>query len=378
MSGERRAALAYAAFEDKDYETAARHIEAALQEGYSQAVQLKAFGAFVSYQRRDYGAALKALEEVFEATQGQMGEAAGGLLIRLHLLAGDIKRGWDLVRLGCQMNFFGPPLYSLPRWGNGTGASLKGRRLVVYGAGYGDDILYTRFIPRLAEAGATVFLNCRPKLVRLLRTLKGVADVLPLETEVEGAEFQLHMAELPALFEAHRPENIWSGPYLSAEPRSLETKAKRIGLVWGADSGHFEAQDRTASLAEMSPLAEVAGIELFSLQFGAHAAQLLPAPAGMAVRDFASDYRDFADAASAMTAMDLVITIDTAAANLAGALGKPVWVAVPAKPDWRWMKEGDSTPWYPSARVYRQPSPGDWRSVFRAMANDLAASLNVS
>lgn len=371
---ERRAALAYAAFEGRDYAGAAAHVEAALREGYAQPTHLKTLGALIAYHRRDYASALGALEEVFEATQGQMGEVAGGMLIRLHLLAGDAKRGWDLVRLGCQLNLFGPPLYTLPRWGNEPGASPKGRRLVVYGAGYGDDILYARFIPKLAAAGATVFINCRPKLVRLFRTLEGVADVLPLEAEAEGAEFQLHLAELPALFEAYRPDNVWPGSYLRAEPRHLDAKGRRVGLVWGADSRHWEAQERTTSLAEMSPLAEVPGVEFFSLQFGPHAAQLSPPPTGMAVRDFASDDRDFADAASAIAAMDLVITIDTAAANLAGALGKPVWVALPWNPDWRWTAESDRTPWYPSARVYRQSSPSDWRGVFRAMANDLASS----
>jgi hypothetical protein len=371
---DRRAALAYAAFESKNYEAAAEHVEAALKEGYQQPVQLRAFGAFIAYQRKDYAAAIKALEDTFEATQGQMGEMAIGMLIRLHLLAGDARRGWELLKECCRANRFNPPLYSLPSWDNEPGGkSLEGRRIVVWGAGQGDDMLYARFIPKLAEAGAIVFLNCRPRMVRLFRSLAGVADVLALDTEVAGVEYQIQVGELPALFEAHRSENIWPGAaYLRAEPRHLTATGKRVGLVWGADSRHWEAADRTAALAEMAPLAEVSGVQLFSLQFGPHAAQLLPAPAGMVVEDLASDDRDFADAAASIAAMDLVITIDTATANLAGALGKPVWVAVPFIPDWRWTAEGARTPWYPTARVYRQPSPGDWRSVFRAMAGDLA------
>ncbi len=374
---ERRAALAYAAFEGKDYAAASEHAEAAIKGGSQQAIQLRAFGAFIAYKQRDYDTAIRALEETFEATAGQMGEMAVGMLIRLHLLTGDAKRGWELVRDSCRTNAFGPPLYSLPLWEGGTGEALKGRRFVVWGAGYGDDILFARFIPKMTRAGATVYLNCRPRLVRLFRTLEGVADVLPFEQEAEDAEFQIHLAELPALFEAYRTENVWPGPYLSAEPRSLDgATAKRVGIVWGADSRHWEAPDRTASLAEMSPLAEVPGVRLFSLQFGPHAAQLSPPPTGMVVEELASGDRDFADAAATIAAMDLVITIDTAAANLAGALGKPVWVAVPYNPDWRWTMEGETTPWYPSARVYRQTRPGEWRSLFRKMADDLAAETS--
>lgn len=373
---ERMAALAYAAFEGKDYAGAARYVEDAISGGSEQAVHLRAFSAFVAYKRRDYGAALRALEETFAATGGQMGEMAIALFVRLHLLAGDPERAWKLVRQGCQLKAFGPPLYGLPRWEGAPGEPLDGRRFVVWGAGYGDDMLYARFIPRMARAGATVHLNCRPRLVRLFSSLEGVAGVHPFETEVADVDFQIHLAELPALFEAHRAENVWDGAYLHAAPRRLEGEGRRVGIVWGADSQHFEAQERSASLAEMSPLAEVPGVRLCSLQFGPHAEQLSPPPAGMNVEELAKADRDFADAAATIASMDLVITIDTATANLAGAMGKPVWVAVPYNPDWRWTLDGDTTPWYPTARVYRQTKAGEWRSVFRAMADDLAAGID--
>jgi hypothetical protein len=363
---DRSATLAYAAFESKDWQAAAEHAEAAFQGGYQPARQL---GALIAYKRRDYAAAIA----TFEASLESLGGDALATLIRLHLLAGDAQRGWQLLLDCCRANAFGPPLYSLPHW---HGESLEGHRVVAWGAGYGDDMLFARFLPKLAAAGAEVFLNCRPRLVRLFRTLPGVTEVLPLETEVTGADFHIHLAELPALFEAYRGD-VWPGkPYLHAEPLQLTTTGKRIGLVWGADSRHWEASDRTAALAEMAPLAKVPGVQLFSLQFGPHAAQLSPAPAGMVVEDLASKDRDFADTAATIAAMDLVITIDTAVANLAGALGAPVWVAVPFVPDWRWTREDSRTPWYPSARIYRQPAPGDWRSVFLAMAADLAALVS--
>lgn len=371
------ASLAYAAFEGKDYAAAAEYVEAALRGGYERAVYLRGFSAFVAYKRRDYAAAIRALEETFEATGGQMGEMALSLFVRLLLLAADAERAWKLTREGCRMKEFVPPLYQLPHWDGAPGESLEGRRFVVWGAGYGDDMLYARFVPRMARAGATVHLNCRPHLVRLFSSLEGVAGVFPLETEVKEADFQVHLAELPAMFEAHRVENIWDGAYLHAEPRRLDGGGRRIGIVWGADSRHWEAQERSASLAEMSPLAEVPGVRLCSLQFGPHAAQMSPPPAAMNIEELAKDGSDFADSAATIAAMDLVITIDTATANLAGAMGKPVWVAVPYNPDWRWRLDGNTTPWYPSARIYRQTTPGEWRSVFRAMANDLKADVRV-
>lgn len=369
---ERRAALAYAAFQSKDWKSAAEHIEAAKQEGYQPALQLEIFSAFIAYQRGKYAEAIEALERTLEATNGAIGETALSLLIRLHLLQGDAQRGWQLVLEYCPKNVFGPQLYSLPRW---RGEPLNGRRIIVWGTGYGDDILYARFVPKLADAGAEVIINCRSRLVRLFRSLPGVKDVLPLETAVVGGDFHVNLAELPALFEAHRRENIWQGPYLSAEPKSLTATGWRVGLVWGTDSRHQEAADRTTTLAEMSLLATVPGVQLFSLQFGPHAAQLSSVPAGMVIEDLASGDRNFADAAGAIAAMDLVITIDTATANLAGALGAPFWVAVPFIPDWRWGLEGDRTPWYPTAKIYRQPVPADWRIVFQAITEDLAEMI---
>jgi hypothetical protein len=123
----------------------------------------------------------------------------------------------------------------------------------------------------------------------------------------------------------------------------------------------------------MAPLARVSGVRLFSLQVGRHTAQLSPPPQGMVVEELSHGFPDFAEQASQILGLDLVVTVDTAVANLAGALGARVWVAVPFIPDWRWGLEGDRTPWYPTAKVYRQKSPGDWRGVFRKMAEDLAA-----
>ncbi|WPZ32670.1 hypothetical protein T8K17_15630 [Thalassobaculum sp. OXR-137] len=357
-----RAALAFAAFEDKDLEAAAAHAQAALDGGYGPIRQL---AAVIAYQRRDYATAIRLLESLDGA-----GDAAVSLLIRLHLLAGDVRRGGQLLLDCCRADAFGPPLHPVPRW---TGEPLAGKSVVAWGGGYGDDILYARFVSMLAErTGAEVTLQCRPALVRLFRSLSGVARVLPLDADVPESDYQVQTAEVAALYGLLQGET-WSGPYLHADPRPLPSGGLKVGLVWASAAAHWEVGDKSAALAAMAPLAQVPGVRLYSLQVGAPRTQLSPPPTGMAVEDLAGGLRDFADTAAAIAGLDLVVAIDTAVANLAGAMGAAVWVAAPFIPDWRWGRDGDRTPWFPTARVYRQAGPGDWRGVFEAMAADLAA-----
>jgi len=357
---QRNAVLAQVAMDRGDWDSAAHHAEAALADGYEPARPLL---AVIAYNRRDYAAAIR----IIEALPG-VGGSEYALLIRLHLAAGDASRAWKLLLECCRANLFVPPLYDLPRW---SGEPLAGRRIVVWGSGNGDDILFARFVAPLVAAGAIVTVNCRPALVQLFRSLSGVADVLPLDEPARDAELQVHLAELPALLGISEAE-VWQGPYLHAEPLRLAKRGFRVGLVWGTDAAHFEAHLRSASLAEMAPLAAVPGVRLFSLQFGSHAAQASPAPAGMQIEDLTAGCRDFAGTAAAIAGLDLTISIDTATANLAGAMGAPVWVPLPFVSDFRWSADGTRPKWYPSGKAYRQTVRGDWRSVFAAMADDLA------
>jgi hypothetical protein len=361
----RNTALAFAAMEDRNWKAASDYAKAAIEQGFKPGLEILAIAAWRS---GDLRAALDALEAMEDR-----GETATAMLARLHLLIGDHKRGWTLVLEGCRSGMFGPPLYDLPRW---NGENLAGRRVVAWGIGLGDDIFFARFLPTLAVMGAEIHVNCRPALLRLFKTIPGVADVQTIYNEISGAEFQIQPGELPALFEAHRGEFWAAAPYFHAEPSKRVERTSgvgRVGIVWAADVGHWEAQDRTVALASMAPLATAAAVHFFSLQFGRSSAQLNSPPAGMRIDDFGQG--DFAQAAGVIAAMDVVITIDTAIANLAGALHVPVWVAVPFVADWRWGATGHGTPWYPTARIYRQPSPGDWASVFQRMASDLSATV---
>src|SRR5262249_52983996 len=166
--------------------------------------------------------------------------------------------------------------------------------------------------------------------------------------------------------------------YLKVDPAAAARWRNRIGtagglnvgLVWAGNPQHKNDRNRSIVFEGLAPLLDVAGVRWFSLQVGERSADLARAPAGR-IASLADRLVDFAASAAASDALDLVITVDTAAAHLAGALGKPVWVLLPFVPDWRWMIERDDSPWYPTARLFRQPARGDWESVVAAVRGAL-------
>jgi len=182
-SGCREAVLAQAMIDSRDWNSARRYAENALAAGYEPARELCIAAA---YMGRDFGRAIGLLQE-----SKTVGAAEYALLIRLHLLAGNQAVGWKLLLDCCRSELFGPPLYDLPFW---SGEPLGGRRIVAWGAGQGDEILFARFLPSLIARGASVTVNCRSSMVRLLRSISGVRDVLPLNIAADSVELQVRMA----------------------------------------------------------------------------------------------------------------------------------------------------------------------------------------
>jgi hypothetical protein len=144
-----------------------------------------------------------------------------------------------------------------------------------------------------------------------------------------------------------------------------------VGLVWAGNPSHANDRNRSLMLAELAPLGQVPGIDLFSLQRGPQAAELLNPPPGLHMAELAPEATSFADA-PAVANLDLVITVDTAMAHLAGALARPVWTLLPFAPDWRWLLDRDDSPWYPTMRLFRQPRPGDWGAVIAQVVERLS------
>ncbi len=301
---------------------------------------------------------------------------------RLHLVTGDLAQGWAKAewRLRLDRAERLPPGFNQPRW---TGAPLAGTLLLHAEQGFGDTIQFCRYVP-LAARRARILLSVPPPLVRLLSRLEGVAEFVQPGRPIPDFAQYCSLMSLPHVFGttlATIPAEI---PYLTAEPAAIESWRQRlagltrlkVGLVWAGGAAQPDRPDaaradarRSLALAALAPLAGLA--DFVSLQKGPPAAQI--PPAGLVLHDFTAELKDFADTAALIEALDLVISVDTAVAHLAGALGKPVWLLNRYDTCWRWLLGRDDSPWYPSLRQFRQPSPDDWGPVIAAVAAALAA-----
>lgn len=268
------------------------------------------------------------------------------------------------------------PRYALPSPWNGE--DLAGKTLFVFHELYlGDMIQFCRYA-RLAElAGARVILAAPPMLHALLRSLSPTIELIGAADTPPHYDYQCALLSLPRAF---RSAIAATTPYLAAEParrvswrEQLGSNGFRIGVCWqGSTLPYADVMQRSFPLAGLAPLADARpDVRLISLQKYSGLDQLRQLPSGMRVETVATfdEGADaFVDTAAMMAACDLIITADTSVAHLAGALGVPVWVALPWLADWRWLEDRDDSPWYPSMRLFRQKRPGDWPAVFAAMA----------
>ena len=267
----------------------------------------------------------------------------------------------------------------LPLW---TGAPLEGRRILLEAEqGLGDAIMFARLAPLVRSAGGYVILRGQVDLQGILAKFDGV-DAFVLKTEpLPAADVWFPLSELAALFGAEATFAAASGPYLFADPdRAAAWKKRlpssdrlRVGLVWAGGAGHPEDSLRSMPLSVLlRSLADVEGVELFSMQKGPSAAQ---ADASELIR-IDRDLHDLTDTAALLSQIDLVISVDTSTMHLAGAVGAPVWGLLAFMPDWRWSLDRSDSPWYPSLRMFRQPRPYDWSAVARNVADALRERVN--
>ena len=294
------------------------------------------------------------------------------------LALGDFERGWpeyearwDTEQLKASRRTF-----PVPPW---EGESLAGKTILLHcEQGAGDTIQFVRFAKELRERGAEVLLQTTPALAALLRTVPGVARVIDEpRTEVT---FHCHspLMSLPYRL-GIRTETIPAAvPYVSApaelvrkwKDRLAPVKGVKVGIAWQGNPKHIGDRWRSVPLARFAPLAEIPGVTLCSLQVG-HGREQLDG-AGFPILDLGAELApDFADTAAFIANLDLVIAVDTSIIHLAGALGKRVWAAIAFNGDWRWLKDRDDSPWYPTMRLFRQPALGDWDAVFARIAGKL-------
>jgi tetratricopeptide (TPR) repeat protein len=291
------------------------------------------------------------------------------------LLRGNWPEGW--VEYECRWDMPGAhhPFRQSgrPQWRGEPGG---GRTLLIHAEqGFGDTLQFCRYARFARDLGWRVILEVPPPLLRLLRTLDGVAALITPEDARPDFDAYCPMLSLPLALGTTLADIPGETPYLSVDAAAVAAwharlapfeKGWRVGLVWSGGTATASDPQRSLPPDRLAPILDLPGVIFVSLQKSE-----TPAPAPLL--DFASDLTDFADTAALIMALDLVISVDTAVAHLAGALGKPVWLLNRFDPDWRWLLHRTDSPWYPILRQYRQAAPGAWDGVIAVVANDLAA-----
>jgi hypothetical protein len=288
-------------------------------------------------------------------------------------LKGDFRPAWREYEWRWRVPAFAGAAraFAAPAW---DGGPLKGRTLLLYAEqGFGDTLQFARYAGVAAAKGGRVILECQPALARLMRTASGVHKVVAHGAKLPAFDCHAPLLGVPGLLGTTVKTVPADVPYLEAEPALARKWRKRlaaeaglkIGIAWRGTAERRGNPARACPLAAFRPFIADRRFRLYSLQKEI-AAEDRPLPKGIA--DLAADLDDFADTAAVIDALDLVVTIDTAVAHLAGALGKPTFLLLSTAGDWRWLTKRKDSPWYPSMRIFRQARPGQWAAVLEAAA----------
>jgi len=278
------------------------------------------------------------------------------------MLLGDFERAWtECDAIACRNEAIENCLWD--------GTPFEGKRVIVRTLhGFGDAVQFMRYLPLLRQRASHVTVETHPELVALFRAQPYVDDVITWESTSASArdwDQQIEVMEFPRAFRTTLDTIPDAVPYITVPARrwTPEVNTARVGIVWAASGFNPE---RNIPYEALLPLFEVPGVSFFSFQHGAPAQELRPPLIDMAPRT-----PDILDTARAFTQLDLVITVDTLAAHLAGGLGCKVWTLLHSPADWRWMLEGETSPWYPTMRLFRQKTPGDWTELIRRVVQEL-------
>lgn len=298
----------------------------------------------------------------------------------LHLLQGDFEKGW--VRRDARWRALSqqPRSFTQPAWRGGE--PVEGKTVLLYSdEGLGDTLQYARYVPMLASRGARIILQVESSIRPLLSGMPGVSQCL---STLELPEFDFHceLSALPLAFGTRLETIPAEVPYLRApadrlrawEDRLGPHDRLRVGLVWAGNPAHQNDHNRSIAMHMLAPLLDC-GARFVSLQKGVRDADK-PFLAGRTdVIDLTEDLTDFTETAALVSCLDLVITVDTSVAHLAGALGRPVWVLLPFTPDFRWLLDRDDSPWYPTARLFRQNASREWPDVIERVRVELGEAV---
>ena len=365
----------------RDDEQAHRYYQQALELDPDSIATLGSLGSYYLTQMR-LEEARKCLDKAIALDPGFAGAYTNRAV--LHLLQGNLEAGWreydarfnspDVVRR------YGRREFSSPMW---DGRPIPGRTLLVYAEqGFGDSIQFCRYLPLVRQRVDHLVFESRPELVRLMHTLPGKIECVARRDDfaLPGIHFdyQIPLMSLPRIFNTNLETIPAQIPYLNAEPELIKEWGQRIrghgrkvGLVWAGSPDHRRDRDRSLNPEQLIPLFQCREITFYSLQAGPAARQITAFPEGSNIIDLGTDISDFADTAAIIANLDLVISVDTSVAHLAGALGKPIWLLVYHPTEWRWLLDREDSPWYPTMRLFRQGSDRDWRPVLRRLIAEL-------
>ncbi|MBK1836310.1 tetratricopeptide repeat protein [Azospirillum sp. YIM B02556] len=297
------------------------------------------------------------------------------------LMAGDYRGGWPEFDWRRHDDRAEPPWrrFAQPTW---RGEPLDGRTVLLYAEqGVGDTLQFLRYVPMVAARGGRVVLEVQPPLLPLMQGVEGAARVIARSDPLPPFDLECPLMSLPRAFATGLDGVPADTPYLRPDPARVARwrgrlgprDAVRVGVVWAGNPCFPGDEDRSPGLAGLRALFDVAGCRFYGLQMGAGRGDLAGAILPRSFTDLGPEIADFADTAAIMAHLDLMVSSCTGPAHLAGALGLPLWLALPFSADWRWLTGRDDSPWYPAARLFRQPAPGDWPAVAGRMAAELAA-----
>jgi len=295
------------------------------------------------------------------------------------LTLGDFNAGWRAYEsrwqigwLASQRRDFGAPLW--------LGAeSLAGKTILLHAEqGLGDTIQFVRYVPQLAARGASVVLEVQQELVRLLSGLNGVATLVGRRQPLPPYDFHCPLMSLPLAcattlqtIPANIPYVLPAAAEIAAWQPRLPRRRPRVGLVWSGERSHNNDLNRSIRLATLMPLLDASEVTFVSLQHEVRAQDAVLLDSRADVLPIGSQFKDFADTAAALACLDAIISVDTAVAHLAGAMGKPLFLLLPFAADFRWLRERTDSPWYPTARLFRQTQFGDWDGIVNVLRHEV-------
>jgi Flp pilus assembly protein TadD len=306
----------------------------------------------------------------------------------IQLLLGDYERGWSEYEWRWQTPDFHPLPLQQPLW---DGAPLGAKTILLHTEqGLGDTFQLIRYAPLVKERGGTILTVCSPELLGVLSGCPGIDRLLTSEDTLPAYDVHAPLMSLPLLCGTTLANIPAAVPYLVVDAERVgrfrkqlaEASGLKVGLCWQGNPAYKNDRLRSAPLAEFGPLAEVPGVHLVCLQKGPGQEQWDSIVGKWPTVDLparvAEPSEGWVDTAALISALDLVITVDTAVAHLAGALGVPVWVALPFRGDWRWLLGREDSPWYPSMRLFRQTECGDWAGVFQRIKDAVHARVEAA